>query len=362
MEKFYMNDNNFNDNGQQKQSQKGKYHFSIVLSFVVAVMAIASLVVVGFDQISYAASTPLEADSFTFYSGTKRIIVGNFSVPMYYADSAHTKPIFCIQHMIEPGIGENYSIGDEINDNGILYILNKSAIYDGGTGIIAKSDIGTNVSDELYDTMETYATQVALWLYLYRAGDSENDLKTTPTSGNAISGETNKSSIENATTYSIQVIGGGADDATTVTDSNKKIAAKIKNVVNAAKTSSNIKTLNVAFADKSLSEVNGTDYYQTSAINIVGNPSNDLESFSISVSGVDGAFFVDENGEKITNLDYIVPNSKKLYVRVPKDKVTSESQTLKVTANGTFKNYLSGRKYVHTGYQTVVAVTNTIKW
>ena len=53
MEKIYMDDNNFNN--QQNQSQKGKYHFSIVLSFVVAIMAIASLVVVGFNQISYAA-------------------------------------------------------------------------------------------------------------------------------------------------------------------------------------------------------------------------------------------------------------------------------------------------------------------
>lgn len=358
MEKIYMDDNNNQKN--QNQSQKGKYHFSIVLSFIVAVMAIASLVVVGFDQISYAADTPNLGDSFTLGNvseNNKQISVeagssgSTFKVYLYQTNN--NIPVFCIQQMIAPGIGEDYNKGDEITDDGILYILNKSAVY-GGDGIISKSDIGSD-SDTNYKYMESYATQVALWLHLYKEGDSEHDL-----ARNNRTGSVNKGILEGATEYSINV-GSDAADSITISDSEKKVATKILAVVAAANDPKNkVKETNVWFDDKNLSEIDGSDYYQTSAINVSGKPSDDLESYSLSLYGVDGAFFVDENGEKLKDeeLTSIVPNSKKMYVRIPKDKVSSEAKTLTVTARGTFKNYLTGTKYVSDGSQTVVTVTS----
>ena len=68
---------------------------SVVLSFVVAVFALISLVSVGFNQISYAAPTPLTEDKFTFNVGqgadgeAKIALDGTtgYHVPVYYRDN-----------------------------------------------------------------------------------------------------------------------------------------------------------------------------------------------------------------------------------------------------------------------------------
>lgn len=355
MEKIYMDDNGFNNQQKQKQSQKGKYHFSIVLSFIVAVMAIASLVVVGFDQVSYAADTPDLGQKFTLkakkHSDEKAIrIEGTGSgattqqVYMYETDS-HI-PVFCIQHGVLPAIDVNdgYTKGENIGDNeyGILYILNKSGIY-GGDGILPKDLVDSNS----YEYYESYATQIALWAYL--KNKYPNDANH----------EIDINNLKKLTNFSVSTT--STADIVDPIEGKNLYTQYIEPVVAAANDPKiKVKETKVWFDDKNLSEIDGSDYYQTSAINVSGKPSDDLESYSLSLSGVDGAFFVDENGEKLKDeqLTSIVPNSKKMYVRIPKDKVSSEAKTLRVTARGTFKNYLTGTKYVSADSQTVVTVTS----
>lgn len=365
MEKIYMEDNNYNN---QKQSQKGKYHFSIVLSFIVAVMAIASLVVVGFDQISYAAVTPVEGDEFTFYRETDdkpiRIVADGdgFTVPEFRANSADGPRLFCIEHKQDPGRGETYKKAEEIEDAGLLYILNKSAVY-GGEGIVSKSLIGKNgLTQEKYDYLETYVTQVSVWLYLVEKNGN--------TGKHEIS-ENGLTSIKNATSYVVYK-GGNSDDnkISEITAQNifgetpgtntvyKKYINEL--VKKALDPKINVKEVNVTFKDgKDISEVKDSDYYQTGAIS-VSVPSNDLKNYTVSLNGVDGAFVVNSNGEKVESFG----PTDVFYIRIPKDKVSETAKTLNITVNGTFDNFLQGTAYVgknNADLQKVVTVKNISK-
>lgn len=382
MEKIYMNDNGFDNNGQKngqhKQKQKGVYHFSIVLSFVVAVMAIASLVVVGFNQISYAE--PTTRDNFTMYHSMSWIDVGSKTsvVSLLYSklngatdNPNFSDPVFCIEHKVDynldnyPSTGDTlyrmgeYTLSEDVSDLDyqLLYIMNQSRWF-GGKGIHVKTSDGTakffDGSESRNDRLlETYATQVAIWIYLYRTHGGEN--------------ESSKHYIDSSLYQEITQAGTGKKVYYRTIDGDQEeiladystILANINKVIEDSGKTSNKKTVTVS-VENTISEVKDTDYYQTSKISVVGNPSDDFKNYSISVSGIEGAFFVDGDGKKVENLTNLSP-SQNLYIRIPKDKITKDVSSLRIEANGTFNNFLSGRKYVRNGSQSVVSVTSEDK-
>lgn len=347
--------------------KKNNFNVSVIFSFVVAVVAIISLIVVGFNQISYSA----ENQQVNFTIGNKVILAKyndkSLTVPTYFFQlgdgSSEIRPIFCIQKAVKPGVGMKYVQGNTITDGGILYILNKSKVYNSSaSGILSLSD----VSDESnYDYMETYATQVALWLYLADKGGAVNDLTTKISSKTTYNAETVKKIFTNATEYEIQPAPGSSsnpvESTISVSDQTGKIKNKVNRIVNEARTTNiNIKSFSVSFSDKEKFEDKG-DYYQTSSVTVNANPMEDLVNYTVSTSGVDGAIIVDGDGKELKG----EINNNVFYVRIPKDKITDKTSEITVTVNATFNNYLEGYEYVAVenadSYQKVVTVNNIRK-
>lgn len=337
MEKIYMEEN--------KRKRKSVVDFSVVLSFAVAFFAVFSLIAAGFDRVSYAA--PVLDDNITFYQGKNSggrllSVIGKndtdgqtFSVPLYYADSAFTKPVFCIEHKAEVNDNVAYSKKNQITDYGLLYLLNNSFVNN--KNIIADPD--TNKYSE------AWATQVAIWVYLYKT-KPENSL-------NAISNE-EMSAIKAATKTSVLTEVGeenvDCDFGESIYDN------YIEPLVNRAMAASNFKQISVTKADGEIFKTDDGKFYQTTLITVVGDPSSDLISYDISLSGIEGAIAVDENGAELA-LTNVAPG-KKFYVRIPSDKVTDKVQNLQVGVTGHFKTLTGHEYHAESGnLQKVVTVT-----
>ncbi len=337
MEKIYMEENN--------RKRKSVVDFSVVLSFAVAFFAVFSLIASGFNRVSYAA--PVTDDNITFYnsgafvSGFNDTKTTYFQVPLYYADSAHTKPLFCIEHnvnVVDSSTG--YVKNNQITDYGLLYLLNNSFVNN-------KKIINDPDSNQY---AEAWATQVAIWMYLYETdGNSSNE-----GSVNYIKPD-DLTKIQNTTQISVHKPGDISNDNDR--DFGVSIySTYIKPVVDAAKTASALKQISITKGDGEITKTDDGKFYQTPVISVVGTPSSDLISYDINLSGIDGAIAVDENGNSL-NLTNITPD-KKFYVRIPSDKVTEKAQNLNIGVTGHFKTLTGHEYHAATGsYQKVVTVT-----
>ncbi len=348
---------------------------SVVLSFVVAVFAIVSLIAVGFNQISFAA--PLENNTFKFYQGTYndgdpiQIIASDhgsaaqFYVPIYLADNPeitnyNAVPIFCVEHYTDIQDEANYTKGDNIEDPGLLYILNKSRIL-GGEGITPEDVAYTAGSGYVYEgtarnIIEIYATQISIWVYMYEKyyllDNAKYPMHSLAYFGSEHStANTNYEIIKAANYLSVT----NYDQVSADLELDRDFYAKYINpVVSAAKNYTGVKKLNVSKANNTISKVGDDTYYQSAVMSVAATPSDDLVSFDVSVSGIESAFVVDENGNRKET--GFAPGSK-FYVRVPTKDVTQQVSKVTVTVKGKFDNYLSGSYYTSDSLQKVVAVT-----
>lgn len=358
MEKIYMGDNNGDKNSQQQVGSK--YHASIVLSFLVAIFAIVALIAVGFNQVSYAAPDDTVGAAATLklaaygikvagesepHSLWVRSVKGNQSFPyaIMYEDKGTTGQdgkiiddinniniLFCYGNESDPpGFGSTYSDQGVIDDAGVSYILNRSGITGNG---VTSGISGLAKSDENYRYLEAYATQLSLWLYLNRMGKPFG--VTADTQPSLISSFDFVTSLQDIT-YDLY--------ATSPTTYNKTLKdgsmyGNISNVVTEAKTAktagspSAVLKVNIADPDH-VSKVDGTNYFQSSEITVTAA---DLVKFSLEISGVEGAFVVDENGEEIKNLNEL-PASTKFFIRFPEDKVKERADIL-IKATGEVGN------------------------
>ena len=133
----------------------------------------------------------------------------------------------------------------------------------------------------------------------------------------------------------------------------------IKPVLDNANAGVTAKTLTVSREDSSISKVGDDGYYQTSKITVTGTPSNDLVSYDVTVSGLEGAVIIDSKGAEKTHFELAAGDGNEFYVRVPVDKVTDKASTVNVSVTGTFNNYLDAAVYTSGDFQRVVAVTGT---
>ena len=339
---------------QDNQNQrKGKFSLSIVLSFLVAVFAIFSLVVVGFNQISYAAPSGTTTGSFTMVHDGEKVVYGyassartggGFVVPMYYTNA--NNPVFCVEHNRGVTDGAEYSPGAEIDDYGLLYILDNSLVN--GKKMLNENSCGAaGTSSCSNDKTETWATQVAIWVYLSKKYPSAAE--------HAITAD--EMAIIESTKYLYYPASGSLiDDG--MTFSQNVYSHFIEPIVTKALSMSAEKKLTVDFVDDDVVKVDGTDYHQTPQLVITGYPTEDLKTFDITVSGIDGVFAVDENGTKIDSLNGISA-SKKIYFRIPSAQVTKTAKTLTAKVVGHFDS-LKGNYFTSTGsLQKVVTVTGS---
>ena len=303
---------------EENKNRKSVIDGSVVLSFVVAAFAIFSLVAVGFNQISYAAvpHSPTE-DTFTFYATGEKISVSvdgtpvNYNVPLYYSDSSKNNTIFCVEHNADVLDQTVYNKKEKIDDYGLLYLLNKA--YDSTSHI---SGIDSTVAD-------TYVAQTAIWYYLHQKYQNDSKHKLSDEVLNVI-----ESTGVISLTY-LDVGGGSSSEPIVLPNAFSKIDSLVKEALNASAE----RQLSVAFGGDSISKVDGTDYYQTPVVNVTSSTSEALTGYDISVSGIEGAKVVGEDGQDITNLTNVSKDTK-FYIRIPADKVTDKVQKLTVNVKG----------------------------
>ncbi len=341
MEKIYMENN---------KSKKRIVNTSVVLSFVVSIFAIISLAMFGIvsnqgTSVSYAAPTEEELpNNFEFTDSTGVRSDNDYLIPVFLADNNIEKPIFCVEHNVAPDFNQQYSAGTVIEDYGLLYLLNNT--YANGVNRINDADL-TN-AEGARRLSETWITQAAIWVYL-RTEDS--------TDNNYLSAE-DFDKIKKAKSLSINDSG----PLLMSVGENEKIYDKyIKNLVEDAKDASAEARLILLKENDEITLTEDKEYYQSSLITVTGDPSSALTSYSIVLSGVEGAIVVDEDGHEITNLTGLQPNDK-FYIRIPADKVTEEVQKVKIEAEGVF-NALTGKYYnaATPNKQKVVSVRTTEK-
>ena len=340
-----MEDNN------EKKGKRGVVNASVVLSFAVAIFAIFSLAMAGLSMtqktgVSYAAPTALP-NSFTFnlrdggrdIYGTDANSTGQsfFNVPMYVADNDNDNPIFCVEHPATTNNGESYSVGDDIEDYGLLYLLNNSFANDVHV---------TNVTGENSVYVESWVTQVAIWMYLYETDPTA----TQATSKNYISPE-DINIIKNVNKLTVYNSGHTVDIE--VYEGEKLYPKYVKPLVDKAKLATDVAYLTVSKASDDISISEDKKFYFSALITVTGDPSSSLKNYTVSLNGIEGAKAVDEEG---TELGPTVTPGTKFYVRIPADKVTKEEQKVVITVDGVFGT-LEGKYYNAAGaYQKVVSV------
>lgn len=352
------------EENQKKQKSNGKTLFTVALSLFVAIAAIVSLVGVGFNQVSYAApndesGTSSGLESFIFKE-EKRTDTPNvammikfandddfFMVPVYYREeNGVRKPVFCVEHDIQPGVDQTYNKINGVPGNltdktlkGVLYILRQSKVAFGDTA----SGI-SKVNDEL---VESAATQAAIWAYLYDAmgGNYPHSLKMEDDPDTVVPAS-KRSVIDTFQTYTL--VRSASDPEIAAGD----MANNIKKVVEAAKNYNGVNnTITLKKENSNITKTSDNKFYQSSKFTVTA--SEHIKGYTVSLSGVSGAIAVNEKGEVKTEFS----PEEVFYVRVPVDKVTDKKQTIDVKVTGTFDGTLAGSYYGITGKQKVVTVT-----
>ncbi|MBR2828570.1 MAG: hypothetical protein IKE70_05005 [Bacilli bacterium] len=353
--------NNFVSNKKRKL-KKSVLDFSVVFSFAIAVFSMLSLTVFGIinsqgNRVSYAA--PVTDDSLVFNFGKNNqgdqlkatgVLPGNnniyFEVPLYFSQSNNTNPIFCIEYGSAVQDQTPYSKSTAITDYGLLYLLENSSYNDRPV---------VNDAGSTNKFVEGWITQVAIWLYLY---DQEREEKGS-ISSDSVNYLTDEqiSAIKQVTKIDVNYDQLGTYNMTF----NQPIYTKyIEPLISKAKAYRNYNRLTVTKGNGSITKTSDGQYYQSPVITVAGLNDAGFRQYHVSLSGINGAFIVDESGNKLENTN-IVPG-KKFYVRVPANEVTSSIQNINIKVLGDFDS-LEGYTYVATGlsnFQKVVSVTSAV--
>lgn len=352
MEKIYEKDEFEEQSSRYKK--KSNLNGSVILSFVVAFFGVFSLIVCGFNEISYAAPDNTFAEKINFYyyqrNGVEVEVMATYNgnkifVPLFFADSAFTKPLFCVEHMVPPSaegaelllINADPAAGSNA-DPGISYIIKNSYVR-GGNILPAGAP----------KDAEAFATQVAIWAYLYTKYPSVEEYALSQSELDALTGAT-----------SLVYYDPTAADYEVLYEANTSIyKTYIEPVVVNALSASFTQRVIITKGNDSITKVEDGKYYQTAKLSVSGDPDSELESFDIELKGVEGAFVVNTDGTKIESLSNI-PKGTDFYVRVPVDKVTETLQELQIEVSGHFNTFFTN-DYGENGNQKVISVDDATR-
>ena len=342
MEKIYMNEN--------KNKKQSVMNTSVVLSFVVSIFAIVSLAVFGIvssqgNNVTYAALNPDTQDFklHQLYMDSYIESDTGFATPYYAAGGDVNNPVFCIEKHRDPKTVQHdgeadatYTKGDVIEDYGLLYLLNNT--YASGKKV---TNIATSVEYE--KLVESWITQTAIWYYL-KSTDSA--------SPNYMTGE-EITKIESANT--LVYFNNNVPQAIPDTEVKNVYTQYIKPLVDAAKNAKSIYKLNITKNSDDFSLTEDKKFYESPLITVTTDDASAFASYAVTLSGIEGAFLIDENGDKIDDLTAITAGTK-FRVRIPADKVTEKVQNLKIDVKGKF-NSLTGYEYTSApNVQKIVSV------
>ena len=313
MEKIYMNNR---DKQQSTFQQIFKSQLSKKMSVTMALVAFFSFLLIGIGNVSYAAPVEIPnndlGDSIVTKTSNVQVIgsaTPAFSVQMYYVTvNGQNLPIFCLERDVDFVAGKTLQKAEHIDDQGLLYVMANSFPH---------YKFVDSSGNQFPDEVQTWITQAAIWEYLngsnLNVGNDKHDLEQMKLIREVYYGDSPNTKYCGVTTGGAMQI-SRKNDEISITDDEK--------------------------------------YYQSSEITISNTSPTNITGFTVSIeSAPEGTILVDENGQKLESMD----NVSKFYVRVPVDKVTEKSKTVRIKTTGTFRGY-DGYYYRAEGAQTVSTV------
>ena len=204
------------------------------------------------------------------------------------------------------------------------------------TGIVYS--FGT-VKDFKLTALETYATQVAIWLYLDETRDADDwDSSSIPAADLAamkgdVTIEWNGETIFTGNFYEKYL--------------KKPIEDAIDYEVN-----DNL-VLSLASDNLTLKD----NAYRTDAFSVTST-NNTFNRYYVTLFGVEDAYVVDEEGNTVPEIDSFAKD-KKFYVEIPADKMSSETSKLYVFADGLFdEKVVNATYYMSDSHHILLGVTS----
>ncbi len=342
MEKIYMEEQNQNQNKNKKRRSLTS-STSIMMSFILAFVAIISIVAYGFGQVSFAipeeSTTPFPE---TITTGTESDesykIKGNIATTQIALHrTTENKYIYCIESEIDIAEDTQYQKDKEITDNGLLFLLNYLLSED--------FEIVDERGQAVPEKAKGWIIQSAIWTYQFDV-KAANSYGTTMTA-EAAQGFRNEKAIfamndfmtnifetSGGTIYDTCKLNGTSLPAndTTITG----LIAKAERIHNGQE-SWNAFTVTASKKSDTISLTSDDKYYQTDVVTI--NGTEGFLGFKIDASSAPkGTMILNTNGEELTGdkLDNLV-NGTQFVVRVPVDSITEENKQVSIQITGAFK-------------------------
>ncbi len=343
MEKIYMHDN------QKQKTRKIKRRGSSVTSVLVAIVAVAALIAVGFGQISFAI--PEEGvtlgNEFTSKTpDTNNIIYGQdsgFAVNQLL--TSDNKPVFCIERDITYKGDLKYVKSERILDSGLLYLLSNvypnKKIMDGET--------------ELPVGVQTWLSQSAVWIYAALNG-YENNTDMTEEVMTAVLLETEL--YDKDMNVVAKITQEDIDAGYSSLMQKYGIFDLLVEADELGTSPSN--SLDVTKKSEGVSMTSDGKFYQTDYISVVGTVLSEsigsFNGFELKFNKApEGTIVVDKDGKEIKDLSNLAPGTKFAF-RIPVSNVKEDNKKMEVSVLGSFDSFAADI-YVATDSQTVTSVS-----
>ena len=343
MEKIYMHDN------QNQKVRRARKRGSSVTAVLVAIVAVAALIAVGFGQISFAIPEEGVTLGNEFTSATPDIesmvygSTSNFGVNSLLTDKG--QHVFCIERDINYKGNLKYVKSKRVLDSGLLYIM--SNVYPNKKIMDGENELPVGV--------QVWLSQSAVWIYA-AANGYENNTEMTAEVVEDILYETELYAKDGTTLISITQ----ADkDAGYISLFDKYGLLKLLTEAQKLGTSPS-NSLDVTKKSEGVSMTSDGKYYQTGFVDVVGTVLSEsigsFNGFELKLNKApEGTMVVDKDGKEITDLTNLQPGTKFAF-KVPVDKVKEENKKMEVSVLGSFDSYAADI-YVAEGSQTVTSVS-----
>lgn len=343
MEKIYMHDN------QKQKIRRARKRGSSVTAVLVAVVAVAALIAVGFGQISFA----IPEEGVTL--GNEFISAEPDVATMIYGENSRFgvnqlltkdgKPVFCIERDITYKGDLKYVKSERVLDSGLLYLMSNiypnKKIMDGDT--------------ELPLGVQVWLSQSAVWIYASING-YENNTEMTADVMEKILLETQLYDKD------MNVVAKIDDDDIAAGHSSLMgkygIFKLLQDAQKLGTAPSN--SLNVTKKSEGVSMTSDGKFYQTDYIEVVGTVlSESIGTFNgyelKTKNAPEGTMIIDKDGNEIKNVTNLAPGTKFAF-KIPVEKVTEENKKIEVNVLGSFDSYAADI-YVADTSQTVTSVS-----
>ena len=343
MEKIYMHDN------QKQKVRRARKRGSSVTAVLVAVVAVAALIAVGFGQISFA----IPEEGVTL--GNEFISAEPDVATMIYGENSRFgvnqlltkdgKPVYCIERDITYKGDLKYVKSERVLDSGLLYLMSNiypnKKIMDGAT--------------ELPLGVQVWLSQSAVWIYASINGYKNN----TEMTGEVITNILYETQLYDK---DMNVVAKIDDDDIAAGHSSLMgkygIFKLLQDAQKLGTAPSN--SLNVTKKSEGVSMTSDGKFYQTDYIEVVGTVlSESIGTFNgyelKTKNAPEGTMIIDKDGNEIKDVTNLAPGTKFAF-KIPVEKVTEENKKIEVNVLGSFDSYAADI-YVADTSQTVTSVS-----